>query len=106
MAELISKVVRSSHRVDERRSGDTTNEDSSAMRRYTMSQPHAYFPGTNGPDKQHRGEAAERKMPISAVEKFEGDGIMKTVTTLIGTDSRDDLDDSCSEKTTAHKSIT
>jgi hypothetical protein len=104
MAELISKVVRSSQRVDERASDDI-NEGSSGARRYTMSQAHAYFPGTLGTEKQHRGEAAGRQMPISASEQFQGEGIMKTVTTLIGTDSREDFDDSCSEKTAAHKSV-
>ena len=103
MAELISKVVRSAHRVDERRS-DGANHESNDIRRCTMPQPDAYFPGTLE-NKQNRGETVGGQMPIAAGENYLGEGIMKTVTTLIGTDSREDFDDSCSEKTTAHKSI-
>jgi hypothetical protein len=70
-----------------------------------MPQPNAYFPGTVETGKQQRGETAESQMPISTGDNYLGEGIMKTVTTLIGTGSGEDSDDACSEHTTAHKSV-
>lgn len=105
MAELISKVVRSAHRVDDR-SSDAANTEANNMRRYTMPQPHTYFPGKFEADGQHRGETAESQVPVSAAENYLGTGIMKTVTTLIGTGTEDDSDTCSRQNSTAHGSVT
>jgi hypothetical protein len=105
MAELISKVVRSAHRVDERRS-DGAKDESNDTRRHTMPKADAYFPGTIAEINQKRGETADSLDPMGPREEYLGAGIMKTVTTLIGTDCGDDESvDSRSETMTVHKSV-
>jgi len=106
MAELISKVVRSAQRVD---GGDSsTNHGSNTAHRQSVKplpQPNAYFPGTDGLEKETRFDTAESQMPMASKGNYLGDGIMKSVTTVIGTESGDDSDDGYSQHTTTQKSI-
>lgn len=100
MAELISKIVRNSHRVDnqnsssQRAASDGTQLASRNKTKASIPQSHHnYFPGetpkatnnTNTPDGSNDG-----RMPPSDKQQHDGDGIMKTVTVQMNTINKEE----------------
>jgi hypothetical protein len=78
MADLISKVVRSSYRdhsgnFDSNRSSDNT---------HTVSRPHSYFPGSAEKQVTARGYEEDEYSNKTDREKYDGEGIVKTVTVM------------------------
>jgi hypothetical protein len=111
MAELISKVVRSSQRVDGQ---DTTSnptvicsdlatrtDDASKMRN-----SHGYFPGSAERGSNVYPDKTDSHFPTSKSNMYSGDGIMKTVTTRMNTENHSYLEDSSSGETTVEESAT
>jgi len=103
MAELISKVVRSANRVDDRSSD--ANHESKGTHIQSMLQQKAYFPGTLETGNEIRSKTAESEAPMSSGENYLGEGIIKTITTMIETESVDDSDDRSSQDTTVQVSV-
>jgi len=104
MAELISKVVRSAHRVDDQSS--STNRASNGTHlggrldgRARMQQRYTgYFPGSDGKNGTVCEENADRQLAASDGKHYQGEGIMKTVTTQTKEIS-DEVDGSSGEMT-------
>lgn len=71
-----------------------------------MPQADAYFPGTTLEGSKPHGDGAKESQGVGRTgDMYLGEGIMKTVTTLVGTDSGDESDDLHSVTTTVHKSV-
>jgi hypothetical protein len=111
MAELISKVVRSSQRVDGQDTSNPTvvcsdlasrNLDGNKIRH-----SHGYFPGSTekGANLVYT-EMTENHLPLSKSDLCSGDGIVKTVTTQMKTEHHSYLEDSSSAETTVQESTT
>src|SRR4051794_18738533 len=106
MAELISKVVRSSQRVDGQDTSNPTVVCSDTATRNTgkMRDSHGYFPGTEkGADVVYT-EMEDNQTSTSNL--YNGDGIMKTVTTRLKAENHSFLEDSSSGETTVEEPTT
>ena len=87
MAELISKAVRSAHRVDDH--SNSTNRASNAAHLTghsdgfprTQQRQSSYFPGSDGKNGVVCEEKAVGHIASHGEKHYHGEGIMKTVTT-------------------------
>lgn len=87
MAVLISKVVRSVHRVDNQDSSTNyaanTHLNSRIEVMTSTHQPRGYFPGSVVKNAESRAEMGDGHLAASKRESYQGEGIMKTVTMLM-----------------------
>jgi hypothetical protein len=108
MAELISKVVRSSLRVDGQDTSNPTVVGSDPAtrndNRNTIRNSRGYFPGSAEKSADAVYEMAESHLPTSTSNLYDGEGIMKTVTTRMKAENHSFLEDSSSGETTVDES--
>jgi hypothetical protein len=108
MAELISKVVRSSQRVDGQDVSNPTVVGSDTATRNNdgnkMRDSRGYFPGSAEKAAEVvYTEMAETHVQSPQVDLYSGEGIMKTVTTRMKAENHSFLEDSSSGETTVEE---
>lgn len=112
MAELISKVVRSAHRVDNHHSSSNqvTSEGTQLASQHQKPKPpmpshhHGYFPGSYAKDTNDTTTpegSTDGHMSPSEHDKHDGEGIMKTVTVLMNTSNGEDSGEVREDSTSA-----
>jgi len=116
MAELISKVVRSSQRVDNKNSSshehhsESHGTNLSQVDKRTSKKPqNPFYDGPNDTFPPINGMKATAHVTASENDKYDGEGIMRTVVTFIDRESeeredREDLEDCCSKTSIGHAS--
>jgi hypothetical protein len=93
-AILISKIVRgSSHRVDNHHDSSTDRRIHGTHISVVGNSPsaqhlHTYFPGKDDKRTDARVENGDVKSSFSSNDRYQGDGIQKTVTMFISDDSK------------------